>query len=522
MSAGHSSVSLRRSILCALFGALLFLPFASRAEAPVAPLRVLIVGGGPEKEYNQVAIESNVRYVCRLLPPNTARTILFADGNQDSATVLYDEEAKALSPGEQILTLLLRGPNALDDNPSHYRKPNLGALDGPSRPDAIEKAFAQLSQEADADPKRAHLLYFTGHGSSNQQDRENNHYDLWGKRQALSVRELAAHIARLPKETPITVVMVQCYSGAFGNLLFEGGDPKGEPADRDIAGFFATIKERVAAGCTSEVNEAEYHDFTSYFFAALTGIDRVGRKVTGVDYNRDGRVGMDEAFYYTIANDRSIDVPVSTSDVFLRRFVPWQPAEAFRTNYNRVRSWATPAQSAALETLSEKLKLRGEDRLSSAYQQMVHGDGGEEWGRDRGARRQMRQFESLRQERRRSLFRRWPDLQRSDGNTNLTLKREVITQLNKEAEAGRWDDLMQALSAVNRVEIESENRAIQESYLIRFVRLGYSILLAHRLQERGSDALKSRFERLVANESRSLLPRLDRLDMTRADDLQKR
>ena len=85
--------------------------------------------------------------------------------------------------------------------------------------------------------------------------------------------------------------------------------PRAEPIERDFAGFFATVKERVAAGCTSAVNEEDYHDFTSYFFAALTGRDRVGRRVTGADYNGDGRVGMDEAYCYTLIHDNSIDVP---------------------------------------------------------------------------------------------------------------------------------------------------------------------------------------------------------------------
>jgi hypothetical protein len=67
----------------------------------------------------------------------------------------------------------------------------------------------------------------------------------------------------------------------------------------------------------------------------------VGRRVTGVDYNRDGRVGMDEAFYYTLANDRSIDVPVNTSDVFLRRFVTVPEEQLLSTRYATVRLWAT-------------------------------------------------------------------------------------------------------------------------------------------------------------------------------------
>src|SRR5262249_6184393 len=156
-------------------------------------------------------------------------------------------------------------------------------------------------------------------------------------------------------------------SGAFGNVLFAGGDPHAAPVDREIAGFFAVTPDRMAAGCTPEVNEAEYHDFTSYFFAALTGRDRVGRHVTGADYDHDGRVGMDEPYAYSLIHDISIDVPCCTSDTFLRHAVAMDDADVFKTPYSQVRTWATPAQAAALDELSQALKLTGEGRLNQAY-----------------------------------------------------------------------------------------------------------------------------------------------------------
>jgi hypothetical protein len=46
---------------------------ASLVSGEKTPPQVLIIGGGPEKEANQVAIESNVRYVDRLLGKKTNR-----------------------------------------------------------------------------------------------------------------------------------------------------------------------------------------------------------------------------------------------------------------------------------------------------------------------------------------------------------------------------------------------------------------------------------------------------------------
>jgi hypothetical protein len=148
--------------------------------------------------------------------------------------------------------------------------------------------------------------------------------------------------------------MVQCFAGAFGNVLFAGGDPKGDLIDRPVCGFFATTRERMAAGCTAEVNEADYHDFTSYFFAALSGKDRLGRRVAPPDYNKDGKVGMDEAFAYANITEPSIDVPVATSDVFLRRFVRMADREVEETPYAKVLASASPARWTASQKLSAR------------------------------------------------------------------------------------------------------------------------------------------------------------------------
>jgi hypothetical protein len=500
-------------------GSVLFLPaLATKANDPKAAetLRVLIVGGGPDLTNNQVAIESNVRYVHKLLPSDTVRTTLFADGDINHATVLFDDDPKAVPAGERILNLILRGNDSDAENPSHYRKPNLGAkLDGASKKVEVNRAFDQIVQEP-APGSRSLLLYFTGHGSTNRTDLENNVYDLWGRGETLSVRELSRQIARLPESTPVTIVMVQCFSGAFGNLIFEDGDPKGTPIKRDIAGFFATIKERVAAGCTSAINEEYYHDFTSYFFAALTGRDRLGRRVSGADYNGDGKVGMDEAFCYTLCHDESIDIPVCTSDVFLRRYVAAKDTEVFQTPYSSVLSWATPAQRAALEALTTKLHRTGENRLGKAYEEMMAGgdsSGKSTWMAD--LRTASQRFQSLRREGRSALLRRWPELRRAGTAEYKAAYKEAAVQLAQEVAEGKWKDLLDANEAVEKANMAGEALENASSQIIRFVRLGKSVILAHQLKETGDPEIKARYSRLVQAESRSVLPSADQL--TRAN-----
>ncbi|MFX8762664.1 hypothetical protein ABTM82_20145, partial [Acinetobacter baumannii] len=70
----------------------------------------LIVGGGPDTEHNQVAIESNVRYLERLLPKDSPTHVLFTDGDPDSKNILCTD----------------------DNNKSYYKKTDIPHIDGAS------------------------------------------------------------------------------------------------------------------------------------------------------------------------------------------------------------------------------------------------------------------------------------------------------------------------------------------------------------------------------------------------------
>jgi hypothetical protein len=325
------------------------------AWAPVVtsgkgPFRTLIVGGGPDLEHNQVAIESNVRYLQRIMPNDSPTRVLFTDGNPDSKNIQCEG----------------------DDKKIFYKKPEIGKIDGPSDMLAINSELAAIAVDAQQKPKSPILLYFTGHGSPNARSRYNNNsYDLWDRKE-YTVKDFANTLKVFPKEAPITLVMVECFSGAFGNLLFQDGDPKGDLADVNLCGFFASVAQRPAAGCTPELKEANYRDFTSYFFAALSGTDRLGNKVFGADYNHDGKVTMNEAFAYSLIHDDSIDTPVCTSDVFLRRFITTPDNEIMSTPLSKVRQWASPSQLAALDALGAYLKLQDEDALTLAYDEFMH------------------------------------------------------------------------------------------------------------------------------------------------------
>ena len=477
------------SLLCIVPSAAL----AQRVEA-------LIIGGGPEPQANQVAIENHVRYLLRLLPGGSHTTVLFADGDPKAKTVLFERKAREMPAAEKILTLLLQGPESWRPATLQFRAPSLARIDGPAKKAPIEGAFDRLKNAASADPL---LLYFAGHGSpGREKDLENNNFDLWGEQ--LCVRDLARNIAGLPTNRPLAIVMVQCYSGAFGNLLFRDGDPAGEAVDRDIAGFFATVKEKMAAGCTPAVDERDYQDFSTHFFAALSGKDRVGRAVSGADYNRDGRVGMDEAFCYTLVHNATIDIPVCTSDVFLRRFITTPDSEIFKTTYAKVREWGTPAQKAVLDELSVSLGLTGDDRLQKAWAKFQDQSAGRQLAARLNSTR--RGFMVHREEERNTLFARWPDLKDPQSRAFAAAKSEALPWVRRRAEEGNYKGLLGAEKRLIDEEDEAYRRELAEAKQIRFVRLAKTVILSRLMRESEDETLKRRFEKLVAAEQRSLLP----------------
>jgi hypothetical protein len=475
---------------------------ARNVQAPNPPLRALLIGGGPNRQYNQVGIESNVRYVARLLPKEARQTVLFADGNPKRATVQYQEEspgAKRSGPakGEEVFSLLFEE----EEGDLRYRAPKLARLDGPCQRPAISGAFDRLKGELNGSP-RPLLLYFTGHGDRGEDVQGlNTGFDLWNSGSPLSVKHLAAEMKKIPASVPVNLVMVQCFSGGFGNMLFEGGDPNGALINRDFAGFYAATPDRMSAGCTPSLHEEDYQDFTSYFFAALSGKDRVGRSVSGADYNRDGRVGMNEAFAYSLIADESIDVPTCTSEYFLRRFVKTPEAEIWKTPYASLKEWADPPQLAALEGLSKQLNLSGEDRLGAAYKEL---DTKYTVPPTAPSRAAWRRFGRAQEKWRETLFRRWPALANPQSARYAAARAAAVKHLDEQARAGALKDLTDAADALT-ADGDEPGYSMRETRLLRFIRLGKNLVLERRLNGSSDAGLLKKWKRLEAAEAKPLL-----------------
>jgi hypothetical protein len=290
----------------------------------------------------------------KLVKPGAPFRVLFADGDLNNKSVQYLSDKLV---GDSNI-----GPFTTGGTRHLYREPQLPRLDGASLLDNVHNEIVALGAQ-NSNPA---FIYFTGHGSI-APDLKVSQFDLWS-RQRFAVPDLINSLKAYPKSKKVTLLMVQCHSSDFANVMYRNGDPIQGLADLRICGFFASIAARPAAGCTPAVNEEYYKDFSSYFLAALTGHDRVGRPVDGADFDHNGKVGMNEAFCWSLINDDSIDTPVCTSDVFLKTAAQLSDVEVFHTPYSDVLKWANAAQRAALVGLSEKLGLDGEDRLSGALE----------------------------------------------------------------------------------------------------------------------------------------------------------
>ncbi|NEQ45925.1 MAG: Caspase domain-containing protein [Leptolyngbya sp. SIOISBB] len=308
-------------------------PSTNSAQAPA----FLVVAGGGAPRYNEIALEKNVRYFQRTLAyleQSLAEvTIFFANGNDGQATIRY------LDP---------RGTE-------RFKVPDIDALTGAATQDNVQAWLDTYPQTAKGRKHCPAFMYFTGHGARNSSDADNNAMILW-EEALMSVQDLATALDQWPTETPFVTMMAQCYSGSFANLVYEGGDPARPVAPQSRCGFFATVKTRPSVGCTPLVNEADYRDYSSSFFAGLSGRDRLGEAVASADYNDDGAVSYAEAHAFAKVDGETSDWPISTSETWLQRQVSTTEETAILDV--PIQDWlnqARPEQRFVITSLSTRL-----------------------------------------------------------------------------------------------------------------------------------------------------------------------
>jgi hypothetical protein len=321
------------------------LPCASTQQTP----HFFVLGGGGAPDYNEIAIEKNVLYFQRTLKamnfdPGIAQ-IYFANGNDGRKTVRYID------------------PKGRE----RFKTPEIPGVLGEANWGDVQEALIQTTEKQ---PQKPLFFYFTGHGSHNLEDENNNAMILWNERK-VSVQRFASFLDELPETTPIVTVMVQCYSGAFANLIYQKGDPSAPIALQTRCGFFATIKQLPSVGCTPEVDEADYQDYSSSFFAGLSGIDRLGKPVASADYNRDGQVSFAEAHAFAKVDEKGADLPISTSEAWLRdRLSDDEQAEILAQPIATILQTARPEQKYVVQTFAQQYRFDLKQPYTNNYKHL--------------------------------------------------------------------------------------------------------------------------------------------------------
>jgi hypothetical protein len=147
----------------------------------------------------------------------------------------------------------------------------------------------------------------------------NTSFYLWDS-ESVSASEFVAWLDRLERDVQVVLVMVQCYAGGFAHTIFHEANADLGLSPQARCGFFAQVHDRGAAGCTADANEADYEEYSSYFWGALGGHTRTGESITSADYDGNGKVSFAEAHSYAVLESNTIDIPVRTTGALLRRY----------------------------------------------------------------------------------------------------------------------------------------------------------------------------------------------------------
>jgi hypothetical protein len=307
----------------------------------------LVLAGGGAPDHNEIALEKNVLYFQRTLQqlgynPLDA-SVYFANGNDGEATIRYID----------------------DTGKEKFKVPEIPNLIGAS-------TFSNLQtwvQQASKTPQKPILMYFTGHGIANEEDLDNNSLTLWN-RQLMSVKEFSTMLDKMPQETPVAVVMAQCFSGSFANFIYQEGNPKRPVALQTRCGFFATIKTLPSVGCTPLVNEADYKDYSSSFFAGLSGKNRIGRPVASADYNKDNKVSYAEAHAFAKVDEHTMDLPISTSESWLQNKATSKDiGRILQQPISEILKTARPEQKYVVNSIAKMFRWNVSKSFDSNYRQ---------------------------------------------------------------------------------------------------------------------------------------------------------
>jgi hypothetical protein len=474
----------------------------------------LTIGGGYSPSGNQVSLEKNVlffRQVLADLYPNQSlpHDVFFSDGNSPGRDVQYDDPKWKVP---EVNRLLARLSDEEDDLGFRYRSHEIPNIRGPATREEIEKWFAESGSKLASSDRL--ILYVTGHGSHDEDDAgtaryDNNFIELWNG-DTLAVRDLATMLDKLPAGVSVVVIMVQCYSGGFADLLFTSGESDKGVAKNIRCGFFATMPDRTAAGCTPDVNEANYEDYSSEFWAALRGKTRTGDKIDRAlcDFDSDGKVTFAEAHAYVLLTDDSIDVPMTTSDRFLRLHSDPGSGRGRLVSASdmiaRLNSLASPADRAVIDGLSKQLQLGGQYRYDAA-KELAETLKAQHKASEQEQKQLQDKFDDARGAIQDALELRWPELvNRWDPGVDRLLREEGDALIAAAKADSNYEAFTTSYEELEKLAERDDALETKWAKCHRLMRAIERVALAHNLDKTADEEIVAQYKSLISAENGTL------------------
>lgn len=444
---------------------------AGPAAPPGGPFRWIVAGGGSLPELNQVQLEQDVELAAEVLSARGPGLLLFAGGAGSRAVQVVDApadgEARAgeATPASQATDLRARlaalfGPGL--DRAARYRRTEL-AVDGAASAEGITSALEGALGDGDAPL----TVYLAGHGVGGEAPHESR-FLTWGAHD-LWVEDLAAVLDDTPGHRPVRLVVTACYAGGFAELAFDAADPARGAARTDRCGLFATTWDRAAAGCDPNPDRGAQEGYGIHFLHALAGRGRDGElPAERLDLDGDGAISLLEAHSRARIASRSLDVPVTTSERFLRAAV--EPSMVTGRQADASAARFLPEERAVVAALTERLELARPDEVHArleAHRLALDERAAELDGLDA-------ELDAVEGELRASLLHRWPVL-----NDPWSPRFEATLAASGEAIATFLD--ASALTA-RRAELQRERARVADRHDARLVAMAPLERLARALE----------------------------------------
>ena len=486
----------------------------------------LTVAGGYSPTGNQISLERNVEYFRRVLaqvrPDQPPHDVYFADGDDPHRDLQFRDESFECPAARRIVMELFGKADHLDIS---YRNHELENVRGATSPDAIEQRLNELASELK--PGDRLFIYATAHGGSSGDEKQphNTKLYMW-QRRTVTNQQFSQWLDRLPQEVSVVLVMVQCYAGGFSHTIFEGGDDQQGLAEHQRCGFFSQVHDRMAAGCTPDINEADYQEYSTFFWAALSGRTRLGDVIPPVDYNGDGVTSLAEAHAYAVVESNTIDIPLRTSDAFLQKYSrlasgqghpdaasateprPLPPVDLLDVSgpLRNLLVLADPIDHQIAIQLAERLSIdldgdasQLEEALKTAQRKLEEA----ERTRSRIARNHRRaQQRTIAQVRR-----EWPELESDHSPMLAALMAEHSELFVDKVEAmSSYRTMVERSEQLAEVSTEMLQRQKDDAVVRRIQQIFRRIALAHNLPKVASPDLVQRYQKLLELESTTLEP----------------